>query len=225
MTSFRKGRACALAVLFALSVSCIAKAQEHVPTAHHGFHDVTHWAKVFESPERAKWQKPDEVVDALALKPGQTVVDIGAGTGYFTRRFAKAVGPSGQAVGLDIEPAMVDYMKTDAKNRGLKNYHATLVKPDDAGLAPHFADVVFFCDTLHHIDGRIAYLRKLALALKPDGRVIVIDFRKKPLPVGPPLRDKLARKQVIAEFHAAGYRLIREHGFLPYQYFLEFQPE
>ena len=201
------------------------RAQEHEPTAHHGFGDVAHWAGVFESPDRARWQKPDEVVQALDLKPGQTVIDIGAGTGYFARRFAKAVAPSGEAFGLDIEPAMIDYMKADAEKQGLKNYHARLVKPDDPGLGPHSADVVFFCDTLHHMDDRVAYFRKLASALKPGGRVIVIDFKKKALPVGPPPGDKLSREEVVAEFHNAGYRLVRDHDFLPYQYFFEFEPE
>ena len=110
------------------------RAQEHAPTAHHGFGDVAHWAGIFESADRAKWQKPDEVVRALDLKPGQTVIDIGAGTGYFTRRFAKAVGPSGAVIGLDVEPGMVDYMKADAKKLGLQNYHARVVKADDPEL-------------------------------------------------------------------------------------------
>lgn len=201
------------------------RAQEHEPTAHHGFGDVAHWAGIFESPDRAKWQKPDDVVRALDLKRDQMVIDIGAGTGYFTRRFAKAVGPSGEALGLDIEPAMIDYMKADAEKQGLKNYHARLVKRDAPELPPHSADVVFFCDTLHHMHDRVAYFQKLALALKPDGRVIVIDFEKKPLPVGPPPEDKLSREEVIAEFRAAGYRLVHDHDFLPYQYFFEFEPE
>ena len=72
---------------------------------------------------------------------------------------------------------------------------------------------------------RVAYFQKLASALKPDGRVIVIDFEKKPLPVGPPPEDKLSREEVIAEFRAAGYRLVHDHDFLPYQYFFEFEPE
>lgn len=100
-----------------------------------------------------------------------------------------------------------------------------MVKPDDPELVPHSADVVFFCDTLHHMDSRVAYFRKITPALKPGGRVIVIDFKKKALPVGPPPEDKLAREEVIAEFRAAGYRLRRDHDFLPYQYFLEFEPE
>lgn len=221
----RKIHMAAFAVMLAFSASYAAHAQEHADGVHHGFHDAAHWAQVFESPERAKWQKPDEVVQAMKLEPGQNVFDIGAGTGYFTRRFAKAVAPSGEAVGLDIEPAMIDYMSADAKKQGLKNYGARLVKPDDPELVPHSADVVFFCDTLHHMDSRVGYFRKITQALKPGGRVIVIDFKKKALPVGPPPEDKLAREEVIAEFRAAGYRLRRDHDFLPYQHFLEFVAE
>jgi ubiquinone/menaquinone biosynthesis C-methylase UbiE len=221
---FRERSVGALAFLIALSIGAVARAQEHVATAHHDFGDVARWAKVFEAPERARWQKPGEVVRALELKPGDKVADIGAGTGYFTRRFAAAVAPSGEALGLDVEPAMVAYMKADAKKRKVKNYHARVVKADDPELAPHSVDLVFFCDTLHHMHDRVAYFRKLAPALRPGGRVAVIDFKKEPLPVGPPVAEKLARGKVIAEFRAGGFRMVAHHDFLPYQYFLEFVP-
>ena len=172
----------AFAVMSVLCVLRAAWAQKPSENPHHGFSDAAHWAKIFESPERAKWQKPDEVVRALKLRPGQVVIDIGAGTGYFTRRFAQAVAPSGKAVGLDIEPDMVAYMQADAKKLGVKNYDARVVKPDDPELAPGSADLVFFCDTLHHMDNRVAYFRKLAVALRPGGRVAVIDFKKKGVP-------------------------------------------
>ena len=212
-----------ITLMAVLLLACALRAQEHAPTAHHGFGDVAHWAGVFESPDRAKWQKPDEVVQALDLKPGQTVIDIGAGTGYFTRRFAKAVGPSGAVIGLDVEPGMVDYMKTDARTLGLQNYHARVVKADDPELSPNSADVIFFCDTLHHVDDRLAYLRKLAPALKPGGRIAVVDFKKN-APEGPPKRMKLSRERMIDQFSKAGYNMVREYKFLPYQYFLEFEP-
>ena len=173
---FRKDPICAFGLLLMLSVSA-ADAQEP-QTAHHRFRDTEHWAHIFESPERARWQKPDQVVSALNLKPGQTVVDIGAGTGYFTRRFARTVGPSGKAIGLDIEPGMIDYMKANAKQLNLPNYEARLVQPDNPELAPRSVDVVFFCDVLHHIDERVAYLRKLEPGLKRGGRIVVIDFKK-----------------------------------------------
>jgi ubiquinone/menaquinone biosynthesis C-methylase UbiE len=210
----------------AIAVACSAAiAQQHVESAQHDFHDAQHWATVFESEDRVKWQQPDRVVRALNLKPGQTVVDIGAGTGFFTRRFAKAVGPTGHAIGLDVEQSMVDYMNADAKKRKLRNYQARLAKPDDPGLAPHSVDLIFFCDTLHHINDRPTYLHKLLAALKPGGRVVDVDFKKEPLPVGPPSEHKLSIPLVNAEFHDAGFRLIAKHDFLTYQYFLEFAPK
>jgi ubiquinone/menaquinone biosynthesis C-methylase UbiE len=203
----------------------IARAEEHPQgPEHHRFQDTEHWVQVFESPERDRWQQPDEVVKALGLKPGETIVDLGAGTGYFTRRFAAAVAPNGRAIGLDVEPGMVDHMREDARERGLADYDARVVKPDDPGLAPSSVDVVFLCDAYHHIDDRPDYFRKVRAALKPGGRVVDVDFKKQPLPVGPTPAHKVAREQVIKEMQRAGYRLAREHDFLPYQYFLEFEP-
>jgi ubiquinone/menaquinone biosynthesis C-methylase UbiE len=212
-----------LAMALVLLASTAAYAQE-ASSAHHCFQNASYWARVFEQPERAKWQKPDEVVQALGLKPGETVIDIGAGTGYFTRRFARAVAPNGRAIGVDIEPGMVAYMKADAKKLKVANYQAHLAQPDDPQVAPREADVIFFCDVLHHVDNRVAYLRKLTSALKPDGRIAVVDFQKT-APLGPPTAEKISQDEMIAEFKRAGYRLVGKHTFLPYQYFLEFAPE
>ena len=95
--------------------------------------------------------------------------------------------------------------------------------PATPRLAPSSVDVIFFCDVLHHIDHRAAYYEKLKTALKPGGRVVIVDFYKKALPVGPPPSMKLSEEQVIDELKAAGFRLARKHGMLPYQYFLEFE--
>ena len=204
---------------------CLASPFFAQETAHHGFSDIPKWVKRFESPERAAWQHPDQVVKVLNLKPGDTVADIGAGTGYFTRRFAKAVAPGGEALGLDIEPGMVRYMQEDAARRGLSNYSARVVAPDDPGLEPGSVDLIFLCNTYHHLNHRVTYLRNLRAALKPGGRIAIVDFyRNRKTPPGPPRAVKIARSQVIREFQRAGYRLYREHKFLPYQYFLEFIP-
>jgi arsenite methyltransferase len=213
-----------LIISVALAASRPARAQISEPSAHHGFSDVEHWAKVFESPERDRWQKPDVVVRELDLKPGQTVVDIGAGTGYFTRRFAAAVGPGGRAIGLDVEPAMVEYMHKDAKKLGLKNYQARVVKPDNPELAPDSVDLIFLCDTFHHLENRVEYFRRLAAALRPDGRVAIVDFQQRALPVGPPAAMKVSLTEVRDEMGQAGYKMTRTYGFLPYQYFVEFEP-
>lgn len=187
------------------------------------FNDIQKWVEVFESHDRAEWQKPDEVVQKMNLKSGDVVADIGAGTGYFTRLFAKAVGPQGKAIGLDIEASMIEYMKEDARKLSLKNYEARVVKPDDPELAAKSVDVIFICNTYHHIEDRGNYLKRLSAALKPNGRIVIVDFYKKPLPVGPrSSAHKISEEEVKKEFQKAGYRLIRSLDFLPYQYFLEF---
>jgi ubiquinone/menaquinone biosynthesis C-methylase UbiE len=213
-----------LVIAIGIAAAGVALAQVAEPSAHHSFSNIEHWAKVFESPERDAWQKPDKVVKALDLKPGETVVDIGAGTGYFTRRFAAAVAPTGRAIGLDVEPAMVEYMRKDARTHKLSNYEPRLVKPDDAELAPASVDVIFLCDAYHHIDNRVGYFHRLIPALKPGGRVVIVDFFKRPLPVGPPPPHKISLTQVKEEMGKAGYKLTRTYGFLPYQYFVQFEP-
>lgn len=217
-----KGLVAWIILLAALGLVSCAR---HHETPDHGFGDIDRWVAVFEDPERDAWQKPDDVVRVLNLKAGDVVADIGAGTGYFTRRFAAAVGPGGKVVGLDIEPAMVRYIKGDAAKRGLANVEARLVRHGDPGLAPGSIDVIFMCDTYHHIGRRVTYLKNVAGALKAEGRVVIVDFIGGPLPIGPPPEHKLAEGTVRKEFGEAGYRLIREHKILPYQYFLEFVAE
>ena len=197
--------------------------KHHTSHSQQRFNEIQKWVDIFEDPARAEWQKPEEVVKKLELKPGGTVADIGAGTGYFTRLFAIAVGHKGKAIGLDIEPAMVEYMKEDAKKQWLTNYEARVVKPDDTGLPSKSVDVIFICNTYHHIENRVSYLKKLSKALKPNGRIVIVDFYKKPLPVGPQsVAHKISEEEVKKEFKQAGYRLTKSLDFLPYQYYLEF---
>lgn len=193
-----------------------------VDDAHHGFSDVGQWSQMLEGSERDQWQKPDEVIKNLTLKPGDVIADIGAGTGYFTRRFALAVAPQGKALGLDIEASMVEHMKQEARRLNLTNYEPRLVKLDDPGLEPQSVDVVFLSNTYHHISNRVEYFGKLSKSLKPDGRIVIVDFYRKPQPVGPPPQQKVSEDTIIKELRQAGYRLIRSLDFLPYQYFLEF---
>ncbi|MBI2087120.1 MAG: class I SAM-dependent methyltransferase [Deltaproteobacteria bacterium] len=215
------------AFIIALSVlpilGCAGQPTHHVDDAQHGFSDVGLWSQILEGSGRDQWQKPDEVIKNLKLKPGDVIADIGAGTGYFTRRFAVAGGPQGKAVGLETEAAMVEHMRQEARRLNLTNYEAHLVKPDDPGLGPQSVDIIFFSNVYHHISNRVEYFRKLAKSLKPNGRIVIVDFYRKPLPVGPrPLEQKVSEETIIKELGQAGYRLIRSLNFLPYQYFLEF---
>ena len=189
-------------------------------THRHSFSGAEHWARVFDDPERDAWQKPHQVIEALALKPDAVVADIGSGTGYFAVRLAHFL-PQGRVYGVDIEPDMVKYLADRAKREALDNLSAIAGKPDDARL-PRKMDLILMVDTYHHIEQRESYFRKLARSLKPGGRIAIIDFNARS-EMGPPPGARIAAARVVLEMTAAGYRLASEHHFLPQQYFLIFQ--
>lgn len=201
-------------------VSGTAAAQS--PHTHqHSFSNAQHWAKEFDDPKRDAWQKPHEVIGALAPKPDAIIADIGAGTGYFAVRFAHMVS-KGRVYGVDTEPDMVKYLAERAKREGLANLTAVQASPGDPNL-PEKADLVVLVDVYHHVDGRERYFRKLRASLRPGARVAIIDFRLDS-PEGPPKAARIAPERVKAELGRAGYGLEREHAFLPNQYFLVFRP-
>ena len=206
--------------LAVVAASCAAMAQ--APHTHqHRFGDAEQWSKVFDDPQRDAWQKPHEVIQALALKPDAIVADLGAGTGYFSMRLAHMT-PQGKVYAVDLEPAMVKHLDERAKKAGLQNVVAVQAQPGSANL-PERADLVLLVDVYHHIEDRERYFRELAKSLKPGGRVAIIDFRMDS-PAGPPRGARVEPGRVKAEMQRAGYALAREHAFLPNQYFLEFQP-
>jgi SAM-dependent methyltransferase len=191
-------------------------------TMSHRFGDVKEWVARFDDPARAAWQKPEDVVRSLGLAPGQSVADIGAGTGYFNRFLSEAVGANGRVYAADIEPAMVDHMKERAATEKTPNVVPVLALPDDPKLPEAGVDVILICDTYHHIDNRLVYFDRLKRALHPGGRLAVVDFKPGDLPVGPPPEHKLAPDFVIGELQKIGWRVAAQPGFLPYQYFLIF---
>ena len=191
------------------------------PAMHeHGFRDAEKWAQVFDDPARDAWQRPDNVIEALSLKPDAVVADIGAGTGYFAMRLASML-PRGRVYAIDIEPGMVKYLAERAQREGRRNMIAVAAKPDDPRL-PDKIDLLLLVDVYHHLDAREQYFRRLRPALKPGGHIAIIDFRLDS-PGGPPRQARIAPEQVKAELAKAGYALYEEHSFLPRQYFLVFQ--
>jgi ubiquinone/menaquinone biosynthesis C-methylase UbiE len=198
-------------------------AGKHDATSHHTFEDVEHWVSVFDDPRRDEWQKPAEVVAALKLAPGSMVADLGAGTGYFSRYLAQAVGERGTVLAADVEPQLVEHIRKRAEREKTTNVVPVLASADNPRLPYGRVDVVLIVDTYHHFNDRIAYLRRLAQALAAGGRIAVIDWFKRELPEGPPMDHKLAREQIVGELSAAGYELVEEPTFLPYQYFLVFK--
>ena len=212
----------AILILFGYSGLVTAPAIAQTPhTHHHRFDGAEKWSQVFDDPKRDAWQKPHEVIQALALKPDAIVADIGSGTGYFSVRFASMV-PKGRVYGVDTEPDMVKYLAGRAKREGHKNITAVAGKPDDPRL-PEKADLVIMVDVYHHVENREAYFRKLANSLKPGGRLAIIDFRLDSKD-GPPKSARIAPDRVKSELERAGYALIQEYAFLPNQYFVVFRP-
>jgi len=186
-----------------------------VPHQHHP-PSSAEYAKVLDDPSRDQWQKPDAVISALDIQPNEVIADIGAGTGYFARRFAHEAR---KVYAVDIDQKLLDI----AGNYAPPNLKTILAPPDDPRLREQSVSTVFFCDVLHHIENRPAYYAKLTKALKPGGRIVVIDFYKKDLPVGPPPSMKMSDQDVIAELQSAGFRLTKRLDILPYQYFLFFE--
>ncbi len=186
--------------------------------ANHRFERAEEWAPRFEDPQRDQWQRPDEVLAALALEPTARIADIGAATGYFPVRLARAL-PQAKVIGVDVEPSMVEYLRRRALDEGLGNIEAVLGTPDDPKIAGPL-DLVMLVNTYHHVADRVSYLRRLGPVFAPAGRLAIIDFRPESK-MGPD--HKLAPTVVTEELARAGYALVQEHAFLPEQYFLVFE--
>ncbi len=209
-----------------LSVQSVAYAQDRQIRTMEEMHRLHQNSKAFiaslEDPERDAYQKPHEVITALNLKDGEVVADIGAGSGYFALRFAQHVGAKGRVYGVDINPDMIVYMNRRIRDLKLKNVTTILAAPDDPLLPDSSIDRFFICDTWHHIADKAHYLALMKKMLKPGGQIIMIDFQKKDLPVGPPDEMKISREDLIRQMEVNGFKLAAEHPILPYQYFLVF---
>jgi ubiquinone/menaquinone biosynthesis C-methylase UbiE len=229
-----------LAVLaFALSASTISacspqatvvaavplhpSADDFRATSDRRFDDVDHWAKVFDSPERVEWQRPDELIAAVKLEPGTRVADLGAGTGFFLPYLSRAVGAEGHVLALEVEEALVTHMRERVARAKLDNVEVRLTATDSLDLPARSVDMLFLIDVYHHIDHRLAYLNDARAVLSRKGRIVIVDWKEGDFPVGP--RDphhKLLADQVIREMGAAGYLAVPTADVLPYQYVLVF---
>ncbi len=200
---------------FWVLLGAAAALHPQVTHQHHPPRSAEEYIRVLNDPKRDGWQKPHEVVEALSLRPDEVVADIGAGSGYFARRLAQRAS---KVYAVDIDERLLKAAGEGAP----ANVQTVLASPDDPRLPPASVDTIFFCNSLHHIENRALYYPKLKRALKPGGRIVVIDFHKRPLPVGPPESMKLSEAEVVAELASAGFQKAKPFDFLPYQYFLVF---
>lgn len=201
---------------------------EHGHGHGHGTHgnppDLESYLARLEGEDRIAWQKPDEVVGALGLRPGDSACDIGVGPGYFALRLARAVGPRGRVYAIDVEPRMIEILRERLRAEGLSNVRPILARGGKPALPPRRCDVILVVNTFHHFPDGPATLRALARRLAPGGRIVNVDFHDRELPVGPPPDHKISREAFIALARRAGLEVAAEHAFLPYQYFLVLKP-
>jgi cyclopropane fatty-acyl-phospholipid synthase-like methyltransferase len=214
--------------LATFALAAPAAAQDQTPRSHEEMHrlhqDPKAYVAMLEDPKRDEYQKPHEVLMALDLKQGETIADIGSGSGYFALRFAAHVGEKGRVLAVDIDPDMVRYLNRRVRDAGVRNVQTILAEPNDPLLADASVDRFVVVDTWHHIEKPLEYLALMKKMLKPGGQIVMIDFQKKELPFGPPMEMKIAREDLVRQMEANGFALAKEHTFLPYQYFLVFTP-
>jgi len=212
--------------LFGLLIAFSAHAQDAVKRDEHQMHrlhrDPKSYIGALEDPKRDAYQKPHEVIHALEIKPGEIIADIGAGSGYFTFHLARHVGDKGRVYAIDVSPDMIRHINRRIRESRTQNVISILADPDDPLLPDRSVDRFFICNVWHHVDDQTKYLSLMKKMLKPGGRIIMIDFHKKELPIGPPMQTKIARQDLIQQMEANGFKLSKEHTFLPYQYFLVF---
>lgn len=176
--------------------------------------------------KRDAWLMPERVVRSLGLERKDSIVaDIGAGSGYFSRRLAAEV-PGGTVYAVDVDDEFRSYIEHNRESWGTPNIEPHLAFYDDPALPEHGVDLVFVSNTYPYLRNRISYFKKVHAALKPGGRLAVINFKhdaEVPDDTAPAPQFRTAREAVITELDQAGFVLEREETFLPYQYYLIFK--
>ena len=176
---------------------------------------------LLETPDRAAWQKPDQIMDALKIADGAKVADIGAGGGFFTIRLARRVGPNGFVYAVDVQPEMLEAIKRRVTRAGLQNVETVLGAETNPRLPPATLDAVLFVDSYQEVEepDRLPFLRNIARSLKPGGRLGIVNY--KPGRGGPGPDVRVPSAVVEADASAAGLRVV-DRADLPFQYLLVF---
>jgi len=182
------------------------------------------WVGVFERSGREVYDRRHDVVQALNLKPGMNIADIGAGTGFYSLLFAQKVGKAGTVFAVDVTDDFILNINRRASEKNLKNIHGVLSNQKDTLLAPDSVDMAFVCDTYHHFEYPQTMLTSIRRALRPGGELIIIDFRKQPRISSSWVMSHVRtnKEMVIKEIEQAGFKLQSESDMLKTNYFLRF---
>ena len=194
-----------------------APTHEHSSGSERGCPDLQSYSEQLDEQQRDEWQRPEEVIELLECRVGMTIVDLGAGTGYFLRYLSEAVGREGRVLALDISRSSINWMSSRIEREGLPNVRPEMVAPDDPALSPRSVDRILVANTWHHISGRVDYAEKLLAALRPGGLLLIVDFTIDS-PEGPPPQMRLTYDTVMRELQGAGFAVEVVHESLPYHY-------
>jgi ubiquinone/menaquinone biosynthesis C-methylase UbiE len=218
-----------LTLAFLFSADCPITSQEKSvrPGINKPFEnpDIKEFAGKFEVESREIFARRQDIVTACKLKPGLIVADIGAGTGLFTRLFAKEVSPGGKVFAVDIAPKFIDHIEKTCKEQGLKNVVGIVCRQDSVALPANSIDLAFICDTYHHFEFPYKTMASVHRALRPGGQVVLIDFRRiQGQSSAWVLNHVRAGQEVFTrEILAAGFKKIEEAKFLKENYFVRFK--
>jgi predicted methyltransferase len=187
--------------------------------------DVEQWQEIFERPGREVFDRRFEILKAIGVYPGMTVADVGAGTGLYTMLFARAVGDFGKVYAVDISESFIADIERRAAEYHVSNVEAIVNDQQDTGLPADSVDLVFLCDTYHHLEYPRSMLDSIARALKEDGELVLIDFRRIQGVSSPWVMSHVRadQEQVTKEVEDAGFELVEDLGLLRENYVLRFR--
>ena len=218
-----------ISILLALSSLSVARINEQNvnPSINQHYIGATYqeWLGVFEREGREVFNQRHAVVKELKLRPGSDVADIGAGTGFYSLLFAKVVGSTGNVFAVDITDDFIFNINRRAKEQNLNNIYAVLSKQKDILLAPQSIDLAFVCATYHHFEYPQTILASINRALRPGGKLVIIDFRKQAEFSSEWVMSHVRsdKKAVIKQIEQAGFKFKSESELLKSNYFLWFE--
>jgi precorrin-6B methylase 2 len=176
-----------------------------------------------ERPERETEERPQLVIDAFEIKPGQTIADLGAGSGYYSFRIAPLVGEQGKVLAIDVEPRMLRIVAERARRAGIENVETVLSTAHDPNLPANSVDLLFMVDVYHELEFPKEMMLKVRDALKPGGRVALIEYRAEDPKVMIKDVHKMSERQIIRELQAVGLRHLKTVRSLPIQHLVIFE--
>ena len=222
---------CAVSSLTPSLATATSIARHTIPTASvssiSAARSRTSWGRAafsgWSAAERETEEKPQLLIDALEIKPGQTIADLGAGSGYYSFRIAPLVGPTGKVLAIDIEPAMLEVITQRASRERIANVATVRASARDPNLAPGSVDLLFMVDVYHELEFPYEVMTKVRAALKPGGRVALIEYRAEDPQVAIKPVHKMSERQVRRELEAAGFRHVKTVRTLPLQHLIVFE--